>query len=536
MKRITLVVLVAFLLMALLISACGTAGTGSGPLVVLIDNDEGPITPANFNTFVGFWMVGWVYDPLFVRSPDLQPIPALATEAKPSADGLTWEIKLRQGVKWHDGQPFTAKDVVFSYQFLIAAGRAQALTVIDTITQSGDYGVTLKLKKTSPFFLDEGLTQFYIMPEHIWKTQQSNAKELSQFQGKIGTGPYKLVEIVPGESYTFEANNDYFRGTPRVQKLIAKTVKDRTQQINQLRSEAAGAVIVAVPPAQVGELEGDKEIKLIKGSDLVNYNLYLNGSRAPFNNVKVRQAIAMAIDKEALVKTVLQGRGKALPASFYHPDLPYASNIPVKFDLKAAKALLDEGGLKDSNNDGIREFGGKPTEFEIMTDVNNPVEVRSAELIIGWLKDVGIAAKQKAQDIDTTVSFIWPQFSSVPDPKYDMATFLWSNGPQIQRGFLRALVDGGFGAVGWANLTGMSDAELDKLEAEYVTNPDPNRQKELNTAIQKRFAEVLPFIPLMSPDGNFAYRPKAYDGWVYVKGTGIMTAWSFLPPDAAKAK
>jgi peptide/nickel transport system substrate-binding protein len=536
MKRIIWIVLAILLIATLLMTGCRSAQTNAGPLIVLIDNDEGPITPANFNTFIGFWMVGWVYDPLFVLSPDLQPIPALATEAKTSPDGLTWDISLRQGVKWHDGQPFTSKDVVFAYQFLVAAGRAQALTVIDTITANGDYGVTLKLKKTSPFFLHEGLSQFYIMPEHIWKDQKPGAKELSQFQGKIGTGPYKLVEVVPGESYTFAANNDYYRGKPRVEKLIAKTVKDRTQQVNQLRSGAAGAVIVAVPPAQVGELEGDKDVKLIKGSDLVNYNLYLNGSRAPFNDIKVRQAIAMAIDKEALVKTVLQGRGTALPASFYHPDLPYASNIPAKFDPKAARALLDEAGLKDSNNDGVREMGGKPAEFEIMTDVNNPVEVRAAELIIGWLKDVGITAKQKAQDIDTTISFIWPQFSSVPDPKYDMATFLWSNGPQIQRGFLRALVDGQFGGVGWANLTGMADAELDKLEAEYVTNPDPNRQKELNTAIQKRFAEVAPFIPLFSPSGNFAYHPKAYDGWVYMKGTGIMTAWSFLPPDAAKAK
>jgi peptide/nickel transport system substrate-binding protein len=88
--------------------------------------------------------------------------------------------------------------------------------------------------------------------------------------------------------------------------------------------------------------------------------------------------------------------------------------------------------------------------------------------------------------------------------------------------------------VGWANLTGMADPELDALEDEYVTNPDPARQEELSRLIQERFAEVLPFIPIMSPSGNFAYRPADYDGWVYVKGTGIMTAWSFLPADAAK--
>ncbi|HLF73744.1 MAG TPA: ABC transporter substrate-binding protein, partial [Anaerolineales bacterium] len=75
-----------------------------GPLVVLIDNDEGPITPANFNTFIGFWMIGWVYDSLYIRTPELEPIPALATSATPSEDGLTWTLTLREGVNWHDGE------------------------------------------------------------------------------------------------------------------------------------------------------------------------------------------------------------------------------------------------------------------------------------------------------------------------------------------------------------------------------------------------------------------------------------------------
>ena len=98
------------------------------PLIVLLDNDEGPITPANFNTFIGYWLVGYVYDSLFARAPDLSIVPALATEATPSEDGLTWNVKLRDDVTWHDGQPFTAEDVIFSFDFLKAAGRAPNLS------------------------------------------------------------------------------------------------------------------------------------------------------------------------------------------------------------------------------------------------------------------------------------------------------------------------------------------------------------------------------------------------------------------------
>jgi peptide/nickel transport system substrate-binding protein len=504
------------------------------PLVVLIDNDEGPITPANFNTFIGFWMTGWVYDPLFVRSPDLQPVPALATEATQSADGLTWTVKLREGVKWHDGQPFTARDVVFSYKFLVDAGRAQGLAGIDSLAAEGDLAVTIKLKAPNPFFLAEGLAAYYILPEHVWRDQQPNAKELSQFQGRIGTGPYLLQDAAPGESYTFQANLDYFRGPPRVGTIVAKIVKDRSQQFNQLRTDAAAAVLSSVPPALVGELEKDRGISLSKGSDFFNYVFYVNASRPPFDQAGVRRAIAAAIDADMLVQLVLLGQGKVLPLSYYHPDLPWSINIPRAFNPQVARDLLDQAGFKDADGDGIREWGGKPAAYEILCDANNPVEVRSTELIAGWLKDVGIGATQKCLDIDTVISFMWPGFSAVPAPDYDLAIFGWSSGPQFQRGFIRGLVDGDFGGVGWANLTGTSDAELSQMLAELVTNPDPARQEDLNRLIQQRFAEFLPFIPLMSPGGNFAYRPEAHAGWVYMRGTGIMTAWSFLPPDAAK--
>jgi len=113
-----------------------------------------------------------------------------------------------------------------------------------------------------------------------------------------------------------------------------------------------------------------------------------------------------------------------------------------------------------------------------------------------------------------------------------MAIWGWSAGPQARRGFIQFLTNCDFGVLGWANLTGVCDKQLDDLIAEYVSNPDPSKTEDLAKQIQERFATNLPFIPLMSPPGNFAYRPAAYDGWVYMKGTGIMTVWSFLPESA----
>ncbi|HUG34396.1 MAG TPA: ABC transporter substrate-binding protein, partial [Anaerolineales bacterium] len=263
----------AVMLVSLLLTACAPAHAVE-QLTVLIDNDEGPITPANFNTFIGFWMVGWVYDSLYIRTPDLEPIPSLATSATPNEDGLTWTVTLRDGVKWHDGEDFNADDVIFSYNFLIAAGRANNLSAIESMEKTGDYGLTIKLKEPQPFFLNEGLAGSYILPEHIWEDQLAVSGELSQFQGMVGTGAYKLVEVEAGQFYRFEANPDYFRGEPVVKEVIAKIVKDRTQQFNQLQTSEADAVLSSVPPAVVGELEGNADLDIAKGSDFFNYIFY----------------------------------------------------------------------------------------------------------------------------------------------------------------------------------------------------------------------------------------------------------------------
>lgn len=533
-----------------LISACGPAPTEAilvtenptqaptatpepeQPAILLIDNDEGPITPANFNTFIGFWMVGWVYDSLYIRTPDLEPIPSLATSATPSEDGLTWTIALREGVKWHDGEDFNVDDVIFSYNFLIAAGRANNLGAIDTMEKTGDYGLLIRLKEPQPFFLNEGLAGSYILPEHVWKDQAAVSGELSQFQGMIGTGAYKLAEVDPGQFYRFEANPDYFRGEPVLKEIIAKIVKDRTQQFNQLRTGEADAVLSSVPPAVVGELESDADLEIAKGSDFFNYIFYTNGSREPFDDPAVRQAIAKAIDTKSLVEVVLLGQGVELPLNWYHPDLPWSIDVPHVYDPEAAGAELEAAGLLDTNNDGIRELNGANTDFGILCDVNNPVEVRATELIAEMLSQVGIGSHQNCLDIDSSVALIWPNFVAVAEPDYDMGIWGWSSGPQFQRGFIRFLTNCEFGTVGWGNLTGICDPTLDELVGQLVSNTDPAKTEDYSKQLQERFVENLPFIPLMSPGGNFAYNPSAYDGWVYMKGTGIMTVWSFLPEGA----
>ncbi len=504
------------------------------PLIVIIDNDEGPITPANANTYIGGYMTGWIYDQLYIRTPTLDTIPHLATSATPSDDGLTWTITLRDDVLWHDGEPFTAADVAFSYTFLQAAGRAPGLVSMVSAEATGDYEVVVTLTAPYPFFLEEALAAVYVMPEHIWKDQLPVSGELSQFQGYIGTGAYKLIEVVPGESYTFEANNDYFMGQPRVPVIIAKIVKDRTQQFNQLQTGAASAVISSVPPSLVDQLAADPNLALAQGSDFFNYILYANGSKEVFAVPEIRQAISAAIDTELLVDIVFLGQGTVLPQNWYHPELPWSINVPHVYDPVLAETILGLNFGPDTDGDGILEMDGANTDFKILCDVNSPTEVRLAELIAQMLGDVGLGASPNCQDIDTSVAQIWPNFVAVAEPEYDLAIWGWSAIPQFRHGFIRGLFNCDFGGIGWGNLSGMCDEEFDTVMNEFVTLTNIESVPELSAHFQERFVEIIPWIPLASPNGNFAYVPADYDGWVYVNGSGIMTVWSFLPEGAGE--
>jgi peptide/nickel transport system substrate-binding protein len=213
MKRRTLIFVAVLFTASLILSACQSGGSGS--LTVLIGSDEGLLTPVDYNTDTGYWMLGWVYDSLFTLGPDLTPTPSLATSATSSADGLTWQISLRNDARWHDGQPFTAQDVIFTYQYLMDSGHGKNLSVIDTMEARGDFALTITLSQPYAFFIGDVLAHYYIMPQHIWKGQQAD------FQGMIGTGAYELTEVVPGKSYTFEANPAYFRGQPQVSSIVA---------------------------------------------------------------------------------------------------------------------------------------------------------------------------------------------------------------------------------------------------------------------------------------------------------------------------
>ena len=322
MKRRTASLLTLLAAVGILIGACAptapassaaptsaaTAAASKAPVAsmrVAILADEGTLTPFSYKFgYPGQQMMYLTYDTLMVLDADNIPKPLLAKEVKTSADGATYDVTLRSGVKWHDGRPLTNEDVKFSFDFILAGTRAAFRTPIRTVTSvtlTGTEGLTIKLSAPNPSFPVRALAAVPIIPKHIWEGVDP-AKQ-GEFKATVGSGPYKLIEATPDTVYRMQANTEYFLGAPPVTELIWPVIKDQNTAFQALRTGEIQALIREVPPEQISQFSA-APFKIAKGAGFASTMLQFNDTRAPWNKKEVRQAVDYAIDKKKLVEAL----------------------------------------------------------------------------------------------------------------------------------------------------------------------------------------------------------------------------------------
>ena len=368
-------------------------------LVIAISGDEGTLTPYTQVTgYPGSNLVALIYDKLLDLDQDNNPKPQLARSIEAASDNSSFVLKLREGVKWQDGKPFTADDVIFSvgyYQKNTVADSAPQLQDVTDVSASGST-VTFTLKRPDPEFPKRLLADMRVLPKHIWQDVKDPSKVTAE--QAVGTGPYKLVSYKKDrgvsykkdQGYEFAANPDYALGKPKLAKISVKIIPQPQTALAALRTREVSMFTGTVPEEQAAGLERQQDIKIARGTGFSSTLLAINNQRAPLDDARVRTAIATAIDRKALVQTVLRGRGTVGAASFWHPDAPGAKVVESTFDPAAAGRLLDEVGAKPGP-DGIRVLDGKPMSFDLLVQSTNPQRIRSAELIRDMLKKVGVA-------------------------------------------------------------------------------------------------------------------------------------------------
>ena len=523
--------------------AASAAAPTAKSIKVALPGFENNLTPftLTFGSFPNTHdMINLVYDTLFWSQNDENPEPWLAEKAERSADGLNWTVTLRSGVTWHDGTPFTAEDVKFSFEyyqtFSGSAGR-YAHHVFDV--PPFDH-VEVVDPLTLKFFFKAPAPSFNIMPgadlpiiaKHIWENVKEPNKAASALP--VGTGPYKLVEIIPDEQYRFEANADYFKGKPTVDEIIMPIVKDPASAFAALQTGQVDFVARNVPPELIDQFSGLPDLKVVQGTKLESVQLYFNARKAPLSDAKLRKAISLAIDNQALVDTVLLGHGRPGRDSFIHPDSPWAiTDGSHEHDVAKAMATLDAAGYDKKDADGVRLApDGTRLEFSVLVSSFEPQDLRSTQLVAEQVLPIGVKLTIEALDpatlrqrrqapageiptFDAYVASLESHAHVDPDGLY---YFFHSPGPK------------GFGGA----ITGYSNSALDKLAEDAAVDLDAASRKAKLYDIQGLLAAEAPVIVYYYPDGTYAYRPAAYTGWFADLGHGILTKRSFLADYATR--
>src|SRR5690242_3958973 len=323
--------------------AAPAAVQGSGPAewVVALAEEPASLDPAVGTAAAASSMAQLhIYDALVAYEGPSMKLTGKLAESWRLVDDSTWEFKLRQGVRFHNGDPFTADDVAYSFGLYRDEKAARRIN-LESVTGwevVDPYTIRLRTAGPSPGLL-ANLASLTIMPQAA--REKAGADAFGEHP--IGTGPYRFVEFVRGQRLVLEANPDYWRGKPTPPRLVMRPITDPATRAAEL--EAGSAQIVASPAlAQLKELQGGgAEVLPLKGGRLIM--LPFNTTTAPFDDVRVRQAANYAVDRQAILTSIMEGYGELLHGPFASAWQGYDPTLqPYAYDPAKARQLLAEAG------------------------------------------------------------------------------------------------------------------------------------------------------------------------------------------------
>ncbi len=487
-----------------------------------------PVIATDGQSYIAEWPI---YDSLVELDEKLGVKPLLAESWEVSRDALTYTFKLKKGVKWHDGKPFTARDVAFTFYSVLDPkvttphrGYFDALVGFPELTNKDHPKKPEELAQKPIEVLDDHTIRFRlrypygaflavlvnpragIVPEHILKGQDLNTTEFNR--KPIGTGPFKFVEWRRGERIVLEANPDYHAGRPALDRLIYRVIPDTVVLLQELR--AGGVDFIERPPlTEMARLKQTPGFKVLT-ADNTSYTYFgFRQDLAPFDDLQVRRALYHAIDIPAIVREVLQGYGTVATGQFPPGSWAFDPSVkPYPYDPNRAKALLAEAGWKPGS-DGVLQKDGKRLAFSLKHDQADQTVKDTSIIIQEFLKKVGVEARIEPLDWPTFVKKLfasdfegivvgWTNFHD-PDP---FAYSIWHSGQWKGRNFAHYKNPRADTALEAARRAG-DQAERKRQYAEF----------------SKILMEDAPYVFLYFPQQVYVTR-QSYDGFVPIPAYG----------------
>jgi peptide/nickel transport system substrate-binding protein len=442
-------------------------------------------------------IAGLVFNGLVKYDTDLSIIGDLAESWEVSQDGLVITFHLRKGVKWTDGVEFTAEDVMFGYKTIVSEKTPTAYAedflqvkkaeVLDRYTFRATYE-----KPFAPALSTWG--SLVVLPKHLLEGKDITKSDLTR--NPVGMGPYKLRKWVPGQEVVLDSNKDYFEGRPYIDQYVYRIIPDPATMFLEL--QAGGVDLMGLTPLQYTK-QTDTEyfrenFRKFRYPAFVYTYMGFNLKHPFFQDRRVRQAIAHAIDKQEIVDVVLFGLGKPATGPYVPNTWPYNPKVKeYEYNPGKARQLLKEAGWEDRKGNGTLEKDGRPFQFTIFTNMGNSTRMNTATIIQWRLAKIGIKVDIRALEWSTFVN----QF--IDKRRFEAVILGWSIGfdpDQYDIWFSGKTKEKEFNFVGYNN------PEVDALLEKGRRTFDIEARKKIYYRMQEILAEDLPYIFLYVPEAT----------------------------------
>ncbi len=446
--------------------------------------------------------------------------PGLATEWTPSEDGLTYTLKLREGVKFHDGTDFNAEAVVFNFERWMNGDSDQFPYYTMFGGFKGDEGHVIKEVKAvdeltveftltrpqAPFLKNLAMSPFGIASPTALETHGDKFRE-----NPVGTGPFKFVEWKPNDRIVIEKNPEYWmEGYPKLETVIFRVIPENSARLNALTTGEID-LMDGVNPSDLGQIEGNADLQTIKRPSMNVGYLGLTATREPFDNKLVRQALNHAIDKEGIIAAFYGGLAE--PAKNPMPPSLEGYNDEIEaypYDLAKAKELLAEAGYPDGFE---MELWAMPVPRPYMPD-----GMKVAEVIQSSFAEIGVKAE--------IVTYDWGTYLDKAS-KGEADAFLlgWTGDNGDADNFIYTLLDKD--SIGSNNYSYYSNDELHDILIEAQTVTDPEQRNALYKQAQEIVHEDAPWVPLVHSTPLLAAKSSLAGLLPHPTGSDILTKVEF---------
>ncbi|KGK19663.1 peptide ABC transporter substrate-binding protein [Vibrio navarrensis] len=454
----------------------------------------------------------------------------LAKSVSYSDDLKTLTLKLRDGLKWSDGTPLTAEDVVYSFMLTKDAPAFDQKGIwsaknLQTITAKDATTVVFALNEADSTFA-WNLERYHIVPKHIW----SKVADLTTFTNPnpVGSGPMTVVKYVKPQQMELCRNpNYYLEGRPYLDCVNFRSYNDNSQiQPALIKGEIdwGSNFIADVESTFVAQDKANNHF-WYPANDAIH--LYVNTKKAPFDDLRVRQALSMALDRQEIVDIAAYGYPTPnynvggigeLYKTYIDPKIAQKYGYLTQYNPEKAKQLLEEAGIVDRNGDGLRDNkDGSTVEFDIEV-VNGWTDwIQVVQMVTEYFDEIGIKANVKTVD--------WAVYdANLKESKYTMS-INWSmvaTNPILayQEYFATSRI-----GKTWHAGHGVHSPEIDKLIESFGKIGDAKKQEAILSQLQEYTAENLPFIPLFSNPTWFQYSTKKIVGWPDAENPYVQPVW-----------